>query len=224
MGSQDTFVTANSILLAVNTVLVLIAGFLLRDAWKNIHARISAVEREQREGAERLAIIESTLFRHPLRRREDAGDYFGGRASGPQPQGGYMRSFLLFSLLAFLSIIGGATMLFAAQDPTVPVGPVSEIGTVLVGLASAALTGLVTKGASKADQALGNVDNTIRKGIGPTLPFVTTGLAVLLPILGKAIGVTDLPPADVFAQAPASAIIGIAAREALRKWIFKRGA
>ena len=141
------------------------------------------------------------------------------------------RLFLFTAAMSFLVLFPLLALAAQADSTgTVPIGtgPLLTGTTVLIGFLASLATGLVTKGAKGLDAKLGTVDASIRKGIGPVLPVVTMGLSVLIPILGKAIGVSDLPTADVIAQAPTAAIIGIAGREAVRKWLlplfFKGGA
>lgn len=133
------------------------------------------------------------------------------------------RIFILGSALSFLVCL---PLLLLAQvadslpGPIPPSGPIVTGTTALIGVAAALATGIVGKLAAGLDNKLGTVDSSIRKGIGPVLPIVTTGLSILLPVIGKAIGITDLPTADIVASAPTAAIIGVASREALRKWIL----
>jgi hypothetical protein len=133
------------------------------------------------------------------------------------------RLFLFTAAMSFLVCVP-LLALFGQADSTgsvpIGVGPVLSGTTALIGILASLATGLVTKGAKGLDTKLGTVDASIRKGIGPVLPVVTMGLSILIPIVGKAIGVSNLPTADVIAQAPTAAIIGIAGREAFRKWIF----
>lgn len=111
--------------------------------------------------------------------------------------------------------------MFALQDGT-PVGPLNATSTLLIGLGATLLTGVVRKVATKADAAIGSVDQRITKAIGPVLPVVATGAAVLIPILSNAIGLSQVPDASVFLNAPASAIVGIVIREAFTKILGKR--
>lgn len=59
-----------------NTALIVLAGFLAREAWKNIHARVDAMEERHGDIRERVASLEAAAG-EPRRRR--AGD----RSSGP---------------------------------------------------------------------------------------------------------------------------------------------
>lgn len=103
----------------------------------------------------------------------------------------------------------------------IPAGPVASTATLLIGLGATIATGLVRKGATKVDAALGTVDQRITKAIGPILPIVATGFSALLPMISNAIGLTQIPDAAVILNAPASAIVGIALREAFTK-IFRK--
>ncbi len=111
-------------------------------------------------------------------------------------------------------------MLFI-QEGT-PVGPLSATATLLVGLGATLLTGVVRKIATKADAAVGSIDKKITHAIGPALPVVATGFAVILPLLSNAIGLSQVPDASVILNAPASAIVGIVLREAFTKIFGKK--
>lgn len=102
------------------------------------------------------------------------------------------------------------------QDGTA-VGPLSATATLLIGLGASLATGVVRKVATKADAALGSVDAKITKAIGPVLPIVATGFAAVLPLVANAIGLTNVPDAAAILNAPASAVVGIALREAFTK-------
>jgi len=121
---------------------------------------------------------------------------------------------MLFTLAA--SIV----LLFAMLIQDTIVGPLSTSATLLIGLGATLLTGLVRGVAGKADNALGSVDKKVTKAIGPALPLVATGFAVLLPMISNAIGLSEVPNADMFLNAPASAVVGIVLREAFTH-IFK---
>lgn len=122
------------------------------------------------------------------------------------------------------------TLLIAAlvvfQDPaTSPgLGDVGILATAAVGLASSLLLGAGKKAADSAARAVTGVDAKVSKFIGPAYPLVTFGLAYLLPKLGNAVGVTDVPDASVMAAAPVATLIGITAREVFRRWILPKRA
>lgn len=117
-------------------------------------------------------------------------------------------------LFALLTVLGAAAEAFAqVADSAGPGGPVSGLGTVLIGLGAALATAGVRHVGTRADRALGHLDHKITGAIGPGLPFVAAGLAALLPLLSNAVGLSAVPSADAIANAPTSAIVGIAARE-----------
>lgn len=115
-------------------------------------------------------------------------------------------------------------MLELLQDSTVagilpPSAPLGWAGTILVGTAAALGTAGIRALGGLVDRKAGNLDNQFRKAIGPGLPVVATVLSAVLPLAGNAIGITDLPPADVVASAPLAAISGIVLRELGRRLI-----
>lgn len=56
-----------------NTVLIVLAGFLAREAWKNIHERVDAIEERHGDIRERVASLEAAAGGAPRRRRSDRG-------------------------------------------------------------------------------------------------------------------------------------------------------
>lgn len=58
----EHFVTLNSALIAVNTILVIAAGFLFRDAWTNVHERIDRLEEKDSELICRMGKVEGVLY------------------------------------------------------------------------------------------------------------------------------------------------------------------
>lgn len=81
-----------------------------------------------------------------------------------------------------------------------------ELVTVATGLAASAALGLIKAGTDRLDARLTAV-------LKPFAPALVTGLSIGLPLLGNAVGLSDLPPADVVANAPVSAVAGIVGRE-----------
>lgn len=98
--------------------------------------------------------------------------------------------------------------------------PFSFGATLIIGAAAALGTKFVAGAASKLDSITGAVDAKIRNGVGPALPIVTTVLGAVLPIISNKVGITHLPDAAIVANAPLSAVVGIALREATRKWLL----
>lgn len=80
MAEPEDFITFNALLLALNTTLILVCGFLLRDAWNNIHKRIDILVKQDTEKSGRLIALETVVFDHPRRRKRDYGD------DDPNPQ------------------------------------------------------------------------------------------------------------------------------------------
>jgi hypothetical protein len=66
--------TWTAFLNVANTLLIVLAGFLAREAWKNIHVRLDAVEDQQGSMRERIAVVE-TASDIPRRRRTDSGPH-----------------------------------------------------------------------------------------------------------------------------------------------------
>lgn len=59
----------SQLLSIANTVLMLVAGFLARDAWTTIHRRIDALEDHHGDMRERVASLEESRRSGPHRRR-----------------------------------------------------------------------------------------------------------------------------------------------------------
>lgn len=102
-----------------------------------------------------------------------------------------------------------------------PSGPILNLGTAIIGVGAALATGLFRKGAITVDGALGSVDRTVTKAVGPALPIITVGFAAVLPYLTNLLHLSHVPDAAMFVSAPASAIVGIAARELYTKLFGK---
>lgn len=100
-----------------------------------------------------------------------------------------------------------------------PADSVNMIGAAVIGGLAALGSGLIAKGAGAVDTLIGSVDGKVRHVVGPALPLVTAAWAIALPAIGQAIGVTNLPPADVVATAPLAAVFGVTLREVARKWV-----
>jgi hypothetical protein len=129
--------------------------------------------------------------------------------------------------MLFLSVVVAVVVALLMQDSTATgggtiVGPLSTTATILIGLGATLATGLVRGIAGKADAALGTADKKITKVIGPALPLVAVGFAALLPMISNAIGLSEVPNADTFLNAPASAVVGIVLREAWSHIFGKR--
>lgn len=94
-------------------------------------------------------------------------------------------------------------------------------GEALVGVFAALLGGGLKFGAGWLDGKVGGADRAISGALkGPIVPAVVLpGLSVLLPIAAGALGLSDAPTAEVFASAPVSTVIAIAAREAALHWV-----
>lgn len=78
--------------------------------------------------------------------------------------------------------------------------------TVVTGLLSSTVLGLVKRATGAADTAVGKV-------LKPVQPFVVAGLSVLLPVLANAAHIVNMPTPEAVANAPAAALVGIVARE-----------
>lgn len=133
------------------------------------------------------------------------------------------RSLFLTFLMAFVAFLSVGTLLAQVADSLPgaipPSGPLGWGASIAIGFAASLLTGVVGKGVTAVDKIAGNVDLSYRRKVGPVLPGVVAGLSIVLPMLANRIGLSDVPPADMIANAPVSAIIGITAREVVRKWL-----
>lgn len=74
-ASVGDALTWTAFLNIANTALIVLAGFLAREAWKNIHARVDAIEERHGDIRERVASLEAAAG--DLRRRRS------DRMSGP---------------------------------------------------------------------------------------------------------------------------------------------
>lgn len=114
-------------------------------------------------------------------------------------------------------------LLAALQDSTaVALPPSAPLGfwlTALIGFLSMLGTAGVGKLGTALDKVLDTADGAIRQKLGPALPIVAAALAVAIPLVGNALGLTDLPTATIVANSPLSALIGVVLREAGRKWL-----
>lgn len=68
--AQETALTWTAFLNIANTCLIVLAGFLAREAWQNIHQRLDEVETRHGDFRERLATLEAQAD-PPRRRRSD---------------------------------------------------------------------------------------------------------------------------------------------------------
>lgn len=114
-------------------------------------------------------------------------------------------------------------IVFAALVPLVLVqqvppgfGDVNELATIAVGIAASFALGGVKKGLNIVSLKVGGVDQRIVNAIKPVQPLVLLGLTWALPRVAAAIGVVPPEAAD-FVNAPLATVIGVAAREGLRR-------
>lgn len=70
LDGGDHFVTVQAILATVNTALLIGAGFLFRDAWKNIHERIDGLESASRDTREQVSRLEGVVYGRRFGERE----------------------------------------------------------------------------------------------------------------------------------------------------------
>lgn len=67
------------VLNVVNTALIALVGFFAKEAWRQLHNRMDAVEDGQGDMRERVASLETaTGWNHPHRRRTDSGAHRKG--------------------------------------------------------------------------------------------------------------------------------------------------
>lgn len=68
----DGALTWTAFLNVLNTALIILAGFLAREAWNNVHRRVGTLEEFRGSARERLASLEAATGVHPHRRRTDS--------------------------------------------------------------------------------------------------------------------------------------------------------
>ncbi len=91
-----------------------------------------------------------------------------------------------------------------------------ELITLLSGLVASTLLGAIKKQTTLLDRKIGEF-------IKPFQPIVVLGVSIALPMLGDALGIANLPTAEVLAAAPATTLAMVAARESLKR-LKKNGA
>lgn len=88
-----------------------------------------------------------------------------------------------------------------------------------IGIAASFVLGIAKKGLD----AVGVLDNKIATLIKPLYPAVVMGLGILLPLAAKALGLlAAVPSADLVAQAPLAAVIGVVAREVAVRFLGQK--
>lgn len=85
----------------------------------------------------------------------------------------------------------------------------TELFTFASGLIGSALLGVAKK--------TNMLDGKVGKFIKPFQPAVVMGAAVGLPLLANAIGLSEVPSADVFTAAPLTTVLNVTLREVLRR-------
>ena len=120
---------------------------------------------------------------------------------------------VVLALLAVATVPGavhaGAAALQANGSD--PLGPVVNLTAFAAGIASTFILGGVKKYTGLADTAAWKV-------VKPVQPLVVGAISLLAyPLIARATGVTDLPPAEIVAQAPTASLVGVLARELFRK-------
>ena len=78
------------------------------------------------------------------------------------------------------------------------------------GLVGVALTALVVPTVRKVDAGLA-------RAVKPVRPLLAGALGIALPLIGRAVGVVDMPAPEIILMAPLGTLLGITARE-----LFKR--
>lgn len=69
--ATEGVLTWTAFLNVLNTALIILAGFLAREAWYNLHRRVGTLEDFRGDARERLASLESGTAMHTHRRRTD---------------------------------------------------------------------------------------------------------------------------------------------------------
>lgn len=85
---------------------------------------------------------------------------------------------------------------------------------------AAAMLGTAIIGSLKGP--LNSVDTRVRNFTKPFQPLFVLGLAGLLPLAANAIGIADIPTADVWASAPSATLLAVTAREGLLRLTGKK--
>lgn len=88
--------------------------------------------------------------------------------------------------------------------------PITVAITTLAGLAATGAIGAVKKQTTILDGKIG-------AWIKPVQPAIATGLSIALPWISNALHLSAIPDAQLIANAPASAIIGITVAELVSK-------
>lgn len=124
-------------------------------------------------------------------------------------------------MMPFLSfLVQQDTSAIQAISAIPPSGAITFGGAAVIGALAATATGIVKRGAMAVDKLAGNEDQKIKNLAGPVLPIVATLMGVILPVVGNSLHITNLPSADVIASAPLSAVLGVAMKEGLSKWVL----
>ena len=84
----------------------------------------------------------------------------------------------------------------------------TELVTWLTGWLSSFVLGTAKKGVDK-------IDKKVPAWLKKFQPVIIVVLSIILPLIGKALGIVDMPTAEIVAYAPVAAFLGIASRELL---------
>lgn len=112
-------------------------------------------------------------------------------------------------------MLSALMMLALVAQAVEPLTPLVDLTAWVTGLGASLVWGAAKKWTGALDTKVGHA-------IKPVQPVLVGALAVALPFLSNAIGITDLPPADVIAAAPSAAIVGVTAREIFRRLVPRR--
>lgn len=123
--------------------------------------------------------------------------------------------FLIVALVCFAALTTPAHAAQIVADTASAAGnalaPIASVTNALLGLGVYAVTKIAGKGLGVVSNAVTGADKTVATKLGPILPVIAYGAAVLAPKLGIN-GAT-------FAAAPVSALSAIVVNEVVNKWL-----
>jgi hypothetical protein len=108
----------------------------------------------------------------------------------------------------------GAAALLAQEAPLDAEAAVNDLLLYGYATASGFISSAILGGIKKIQPI---VDSAVWKLIKPIQPIVVAALTMALPIVANALGISDVPTADVFVAAPFGTVIAVTAREVLKK-------
>lgn len=123
----------------------------------------------------------------------------------------FKRLWPIFGLLLVLIAIPIVALAAQAETPTME-SSVTDLLLYAVGLASAAILGGLKTFTDQLDLKISN-------WIKPAFPLIVFALNFVLPWIGAQLGIAEIPAGEILAAAPWATLVGITAREILRRWM-----